>query len=95
MSLNEARLKACIRVQLKEISDNFAGMLRINRNGKEWELDDKFLQRTMLLMDALVDELAFLVLERASQRCNDVKNFTIIKQDVLDAFDMYRASKKE
>lgn len=95
MSLNEARLKACIQVQLQEISNNFAGMLRINRDGKEWTHDDKFLHRTKILMDALVDELTFLVLERASQRCNDVKNFTIIKQDVLDAFDMYRASKRE
>jgi len=93
--INEARLKACIREQLNSIRERFAGMLRTNLAGEEWTYDDNFLHRTGILLDGLVEELSFLVLERASQRCRDTANFTVIKQDVLDAFDMYRASKKE
>lgn len=93
--MNEARLKVFLREHLREISERLAGMLRTNDSNQEWQYNEDFLQRTGMLMDDLVREISFLVLERASQRSKDAKEFIIVKQDVLDAFDMYRASKKE
>lgn len=94
-NINGARLDACIREQLKDIAERFESMLRTNPMGEEWTCDEEFTKRTGMLLDGLVKELSFLALERASQRCRDVAAFTVIQQDVLDAFDMYRAIKKE
>ena len=93
--INSARLKLKIREQLQEITERLEGMLRSNVNGEEWVCDGAFMERTAIVFDKLVDELCFLVLERASQRSKSTTEFTVIEQDVLDAFDVYRAIKKE
>ena len=92
--INKARMHDKVKDLLADIALNLDGMLRGNAEEIPWTYNEEFINRASILMDKLITQLCELTLERATQRCNNTREFTVIKQDVLDAFDMYRASNK-
>lgn len=95
LCVNNARLSSKIKVMLQEIVINFEGMLRTNANKDKWTHTDEFQAYICKLLNELVEHLYELTLERASQRSMGAENFNVIKQDVLDAFDLYKISSRK